>query len=231
MKKQISMKSPSPDELMIQGVGRIHAALRRSLDTIVRVSAAPVPAVDRAGLAEFCGRFTRFLHVHHDSEEQIIFPKLVEVATRASRPAYTSDVEGWRSDHEKLLGRLSAFETAIAGFRNGGSLASLHGTASEVREVLFPHLEAEETVLGAKGLAKLLRADEVLALDAASAKHGQRAGGPSVLLMLVHALTPDEQKEQFGGMPWLVRKVLLKRIWARSFRGSLKYAYNPALAI
>ena len=49
--------------------------------------------------------------------------------------------------------------------------------------------------------------------------------------MLVHALTADEQKAQFGAMPWLVRKLLLKRIWARNFRGCLKFAFNPAVAI
>ena len=62
-------------------------------------------------------------------------------------------------------------------------------------------------------------------------KHGQRVGGPPVLVMLVHALTAEEQQAQFGEMPWFVRKLLLKRIWARSFRGCLKYAHNPALAI
>jgi hypothetical protein len=225
------MTSPTPHVSMTESLERIHGALRRSLDTIVRVSGAPVPEGDRAGFAEFCRRFTRFLHVHHDSEEQIVFPKLTEVAGRASQPVLAADVTGWRHDHETLLGRLGAFENAIAEFRTGGTPATLHRTASEVREVLFPHLQAEETALDGQGLAKLLRDDEVIALDAESAKHGQRAGGPAVLLMLVHALTAEEQQAQFGDMPWLVRKLLLKRIWARSFRGCLKYAYNPSLSI
>jgi hypothetical protein len=49
---------------------------------------------------------------------------------------------------------------------------------------------------------------------------------PAVLVLLVHALTDEEQQAQFGGMPWIVRKLLLKRIWARGFRRSLKYAHN-----
>lgn len=225
------MNASAPSDLVAQSLIRIHTALRRTLETIVRVSAAPVPEGDRADFAEFCALFTRFLHTHHDGEEKIIFPKLTEAAARASLPAYASDVVGWRADHEKLLGRLSAFETAAAQFRTGGSYETLHRTAAEVRNVLFPHLDAEESALDGTALAKLLRADEALALEVDSSKHGQRVGGPSVLMLLVHSLTDDEQKFQFAGMPWLVRKLLLKRVWARSFRGCLKYAHNPSISL
>jgi hemerythrin-like domain-containing protein len=223
--------APAPYELMAQSLLRIHTALRRILDTIVRVSAAPVPEDDRAGFADFCAGFTRFLHAHHDGEEEVIFPKLTEVAARAGLPVYASDVTGWRADHKKLLGRLNAFETATAELRKGGSRETLARTAGEVRDVLYPHLAAEEAELDGAAFAKLLRADEVHALEVASSQHGQRVGGPGVLVMLVYALTDDEQKAQFGGMPWLVRKVLLKRIWARSFRRSLKYAHNQSIAL
>jgi len=225
------MNTPASHELMAQSLLRIHTALRRSLDTIVRVSAGPVPDGDRAGFAEFCSRFTRFLHVHHDGEEEIVFPKLTEAATRASLPAYASDVTGWRAAHQELLGSLSAFEAATAQFRTGGSPETLHRTAGEVRDILFPHLATEEAALDGAGLAQLLSADDVHMLEVASSEHGQRVGGPTVLMILVHALTDDEQKEHLGKMPWFVRKVLVKRIWSRSFRDCLKYAHNPSIAI
>jgi len=225
------MNTPAPHDLMAQALLRIHTALRRSLDSIVRVSAAPVPDGDRAGFAEFCSRFTRFLHVHHDGEEQIVFPKLTEAAARASLPAYASDVTSWRAAHAKLLGSLSAFEAATAQFRAGGSPGTLHRTAVEVRDILFPHLAAEESALDGAGLAKLLSDDDIHALEVASAEHGQRVGGPRVLTLLVHGLTDDEQKAHFGAMPWFVRKLLLKRIWARGFRDCLKYAHNPSIAL
>jgi hypothetical protein len=218
-------------EQAARGLFQIHTALRRTLDTIIRVSAAPIPDADRTGFAHFCASFNRFLHVHHDGEEEIIFPKLTEVAARAGLPAYASDVTGWRADHKKLLGGLKAFETAAAAFRTGGSRETLQQAATDVRDILYPHLAAEEGELTGAALAKLLSVDEVAALDAASAKHGQQHGGPPVLVLLVYSLTAEEQQAQFGEMPWLVRKLLLKRIWSRGFRASLKYAHNPVIAL
>ena len=223
--------APASHELMAHGLLRIHTALRRILDTIVRVSAAPIPDGDRAGFADFCAGFNRFLHVHHDGEEEIIFPKLTEVSARAGLPVYAADVTGWRADHKKLLGSLNAFEAAATAFRTGGPSETLQRTAAEVRDILYPHLAAEEVAMSGAGLAKLLTAGEVAALEVASSKHGQQHGGPQVLVLLVYALTDEEQQAQFAGMPWFVRKLLLKRIWSRSFRGCLKYAHNQSISL
>jgi hypothetical protein len=225
------MTEPARSHQLADGLLRIHTALRRSLDTIVRVSADAIPESDRAGFADFCARFTRFLRTHHDGEEEIIFPKVTEAAQRASMPAAASDVTAWRADHEKLLVHLAALEAAVAELRRGGPREPLHRAAGEVRDFLFPHLGAEEAALDGAAFGKLFGADEIAALGRAASKHGQRVGGPAVLMLLVHALTDDEQLAQFAEMPWFVRKVLVKRIWARGFRGCLKYAHNPSIAL
>jgi hypothetical protein len=51
-----------------------------------------------------------------------------------------------------------------------------------------------------------------------------------VLMMYLHGLT-DEEQTHFSTMPWFVRRVLVKRVWARGFRGSLKFAHNPSIAV
>jgi hypothetical protein len=225
------MTAPTPQAELTDGLTRIHLALRRSLETIVRVSGQPIPARDRGDFAEFCARFARFLHIHHDGEEEIVFPKLTEAAGRASLPAFADNVTTWRADHKTLLGTLSAFEAAGAELGKGGPQEPLHQAAGGLREILFPHLDAEEAALDGPAFGKLLQADEILALSKASAEHGQRVGGPAMLVMLVHALSADEQRAQFSELPWIVRKLLLKRIWARNFRGCLKYAHNPSVAL
>jgi hemerythrin-like domain-containing protein len=226
------MPSTAPHDLVAQSLARIHTALRRSLETILRVSAQPIPESDRADFAEFCGRFTLFLRTHHDGEEEVVFPKVSEAAKRASLPEYASGVTTWRAEHETLLAHLRDLETAVAAFGKGGPQEPVHRTATAVRDSLLPHLDAEESTLDGPALAKLLpQADEVLAVATAASKHGQRSGGPKVLLLVAHSLTADEQQAHFSAMPWLVRKLLMKRIWARDFRGCLKYAHNPSLAI
>jgi Hemerythrin HHE cation binding domain len=227
----MSAMNPSPSHQLADGLLRIHAALRRSLETIVRVSGGPIPAGDRGGFSNFCDRFTRFLRVHHEGEEEIVFPKLVECAERASMLEMAAKVGVWRADHEKLLVHLSAFEAACAQLSSDGTYERLHRSAKDVRDVLFPHLDAEEAALDGASLGKLLKRDEVLELAVASSKHGQRVGGQKVLMLLVHSLTVEEQQAHFSEMPWIVRKVLLKRIWARDFRGCLMYAHNPSVAL
>src|SRR5262244_2403492 len=172
------MISLAPNHQLAAGLLRIHTALRRSLDTIVRVSADAIPESDRAVFAEFCARFTHFLRTHHDGEEEIIFPKLTEASKRASMPSYASDVTAWRADHERLLVHLTALDAAIAEFRTGGPREPLQRTANEVRDVLLPHLGAEESALDGTALGKLLGANEIVELEVASAKHGQRFGRP-----------------------------------------------------
>jgi len=43
--------------------------------------------------------------------------------------------------------------------------------------------------------------------------------------------TADQRLRVFVSSTLQVRKLLVKRIWARSFRGCLKYAHNASIAL
>jgi len=223
--------SPNTEQDLAPSLERVHSALRHALETIVGVSGAPIPEEDRAGFAEFSDRFARFLETHHDGEEEIIFPALSQAATKASLPEAVASVKQWRADHEKVVGALQRFEAACAEFRRGGAPTELHRAASEVQNVLFPHLDAEEAVLDTGIVAKLLTKEQVEVLAKESSKHGQRVGGPKVLMLFIHGLSDEDQRLHFSEVPWLVRKVLMKRVWARDFSPCLKYAFNPSFAL
>jgi hypothetical protein len=140
-------------------------------------------------------------------------------------------VAGWRADHEALLGALGELESATKAFAAGGPQPPVASASAAVRALLFPHLDAEETALDEPTLARVISGDAALGLVTSLSKHGQKAGGPRVLMFLVHGLTDDEQRAQFAAMPWLVRRVLVKRVWARGYRPLLKYAHNPSIAL
>lgn len=212
-------------------LARVHAVLRRSLETILKVTSQPIAEADRAGLVDFTERFTRFLEVHHDGEEEIIFPALTAAAARGSVEGPPASVAAWRAEHERLLARLAALKTACAELARGESAQGVRAAALEVRETLLPHLDVEEATLDGALLARLLPENEAVAMALAASKHGQQHGGPKVLMMFVHALTDDEQRAQFAELPWFVRKVLVKRVWARDFRPCLKFAHNPSVAL
>ena len=50
------------------------------------------------------------------------------------------------------------------------------------------------------------------------------------MMMYLHGLTNEEQTH-FSTLPWFVRRVLMRRVWARGFRGCLKYAHNPSIEL
>lgn len=111
------MDAPAWSTELMRGLARVHAVLRRSLETIARIASGAVAETDRAGFAEFTDRFTRFLEVHHDGEEEIIFPAFTAAAGRASLDGPAASVAGFRDDHKRLLDRLAALKTASAQFR------------------------------------------------------------------------------------------------------------------
>ena len=222
--------SESQHATLLHGLALVHRALRRCLDTIVSVSAHPIPEGDRLGFAEFTGRFTKFLHTHHDGEEEVIFPALRAAGERAAMPDQVAHVAEWKTDHEKLLIRLRELEAGCASFRAGKPQETLAKAAVEVRSILFPHLDAEEAALSEPVLRKMMTGEQAAAVSEAASKHGQRSGGAPVMMLYLHGLTAEEQKH-FSTLPWFVRRVLIRRIWSRGFRGCLKYAHNPSITL
>lgn len=225
------MDASQSSQRTVDSLLRIHQALRRSLETIVTISAGKVTRNERVHFAHFCTHFSTLLTIHHDSEDEIIFPKIVEVSQRSALPEISDNVTSWRHEHSILMESLAEFNSATAQFLDTGESAVLHDAAVQVRELLLAHLSSEEAQLTEAAISKLLLPDELQQLEAASIKHGQRAGGPQTLMFLVHSLNGNEQHEHFKELPWLVRKILVKRIWARGYRHCRRYAYNKNISL
>ena len=184
--------SDSQHAMLLHGLALVHRALRRCLDTIIRVSAHPIPESDRLDFAEFTGGFTKFLHTHHDGEEEVIFPALRAAGERAAMADQVAHVAEWKADHEKLLLRLRELEAGCASFRAGKSQETLAKAAVQVRSILLPHLDAEEAALSESVLQKMMTGEQAAAISEAASKHGQRSGGAPVMMLYLHGLTDEE---------------------------------------
>jgi hemerythrin-like domain-containing protein len=217
----------SQHETLRHSLNLVHTALRRSLATIVKTSEAPIADADRSGFVDFTNRFAKFLHVHHDGEEEIVFPVLAKSSSAEAKKL----TDGWKGDHATLIPKLRTMEAACAEFARGGAREPLAQAAKAVQDILVPHLDAEEQALDAATLATLVTGEEAAGIARASSKHGQRVGGPAVLMLFLHSLTGEEQRSHFSSMPWFVRKILVGQVWSRGFRGCLNYAHNPTIAI
>lgn len=215
----------------LHGLALVHAALRRSLETIVRVAQSPIAESDRAAFADFSQRTCDFVHLHHDGEEDVVFPTLKKAFEAAQLSDALAHLATWRKDHEKLLGKLAELEAATRAFAAGGPREPLAQAGAATRDLLLPHLDAEESVVDEGLLSRAMSGDEALAMGRAASKHGQKHGGPRILIHYLHGLSDEEQRSHFGAMPWFVRKLLVKRIWDRGYQPLVKFAHNRSIAL
>jgi hypothetical protein len=95
----------------------------------------------RALIADYYANVMSFLEVHHDGEEALIFPLLIE-----RLPDQRALVEQIAGQHADVLGRLQAVNESINSWQaNGDSQATeLIGSLQALHDALIPHLDREE---------------------------------------------------------------------------------------
>jgi hypothetical protein len=122
----------------------VHCAFRRAYDESARlVRAAPAPSPGRvAFLADHIDFGLRLLHVHHEGEDELLYPKLVERAPDQAQ--MTAEVE---HEHVVIKTALDAASAACATWREHPSAATgeaLAASLDELNAVAQQHLDDEE---------------------------------------------------------------------------------------
>ncbi|MFL5350945.1 MAG: hemerythrin domain-containing protein [Hyalangium sp.] len=212
-------------------MGLIHDVLRRNLGRIIQV-AETKEQVSTQDFADFIELYLRFLMLHHEGEDQYIFPVLKKGPAVSASDAAFLDSRG--SEHVQVHATCEALGKAAREVREQGSAAfpSLGRVAGELRTLLLPHLQIEEQVLTASHMAKVVSASELEDSQKRMVARDQKEGGTQVLLFIIHALTPDEQRAFFlDDMPWFVRKVLVGLIWSRSYRRFLPFSHSRTIGL
>lgn len=161
---------PDPDQLRETEQGRalfqellwVHRAIRRDLDTVRRLAAEvtnglPVEQLN-AELSELqtngplwqlkinCLRYCRFVHLHHNAEDVLLFPRL-----RETDPGIAPVVDKLEADHRRVSDDLDEVEAAAAQLTNGDSETARRRVADGLNVLagnLLEHLDFEEREAG-----------------------------------------------------------------------------------
>ena len=124
----------------------VHDALRRVLTTGPAVLDRVDPGDDDrvAVVASYFANALAFLHVHHEGEDELLWPLLLE---RVDNPAEVSRIA---AQHRDVDGALSAAEAGVAGWAASPTpenTSALADALTHLLNVLSAHLAEEEEII------------------------------------------------------------------------------------
>ena len=140
----------------------VHSAIRRDLDTVRRLAGEVVDGLPAeqlgAALDELqtngplwqlkvnCLRYCRFVHLHHNAEDVLLFPRL-----RETDSGIGPVVDKLEADHRRVSDDLDEVEAAATHLTNGDSEVARKRVADGLNvlaENLLAHLDFEEREAG-----------------------------------------------------------------------------------
>ena len=202
-----------------------HEALRRNLDHFIALVDHEQP-FDSHAFGSFVDLYTRFLVVHHQSEDQVVFPTLRRHGRLRSTDAAHRDK--WGAEQVNALAE--ALARAGRSSREGGrqALLEVRRLSEDLRALLEPHLSDEEALLMPSRLAEMVPSSAIDDMERESRK--LFGGDRAIPLFFAHSLHADEQKQVFGTAPWVFRRVIFPLMDRQVFPRLRPFAISPSLA-
>jgi Hemerythrin HHE cation binding domain len=128
----------------VRDMAIVHRTFRNAYEESARlVRAAPAPSPARVTfLADHIDFGLALLHIHHEGEDELLYPKLIERA-----PEQAASTEQVGHEHQLIGTALDAASAACAAWRarpcaeTGEALAA---SLNQLNLVTMPHLDAEE---------------------------------------------------------------------------------------
>jgi hemerythrin-like domain-containing protein len=207
------MSTTNPIE--VRDMAIIHETFRRAYDESARlIRANPTPSPGRVTfLADHVDFGLTMLHHHHEGEDEILYPLLVERA-----PDHAQRTEQIDREHQEVRGAIDAAQSASATWRvtptaeTGEALAA---ALDAVNVALIPHLDNEEREIVPLAAVTVTQ-DEWNSL----AKHGIASIPNNKKMiafgMILEPLTPVDQVYMLSNLPPPVKvlyRVVGKRAW------------------
>jgi hypothetical protein len=139
----------------------VHGAIRRDLETVEGLAAAVADGLPAERAREWieslktdgplwqlkfnCLRYCRFVHMHHNAEDTLFFPRL-----REANPAIAPVVDKLEADHRAVSDLLDEVEASAAALddEDGSARGRLVDGLGALAESLLAHLDYEEESAG-----------------------------------------------------------------------------------
>lgn len=205
----------------------VHNALRRDLARLRRVLVAAEPPHDaqRKALAEHVAWMMRFLHDHHESEENGLYP-LVRRDPAAAELLAAMDVE-----HAAVAPAAAALAAAARSYgADAHAVAGLVESLDALADVLLPHLLREEQELMPVVSSTVTRAEWDAWEQAIVAALPRRELAERGLWVL-EGQTPEDVATMVAVVPpvprWIIRNVLSRGYRRRAFRRWWEADHSP----
>ncbi len=207
----------SSEPIDVREMAILHQGFRRVYEEAARlVRANPAPSPGRVGfLADHIDFSLALLHIHHEGEDELLYPKLIERAP--DQVAMTQEVE---HEHELIKTALDAVSGACAGWRarpaaeTGEALAA---SLDELNAVTQPHLDDEEQKVVPLAAVTVTQ-EEWDALNKHAAAEIPWAKRPIAFGMMLEPLSDADRAHMMRAVPPPLRVLtpfLLERPWKK----------------
>ncbi len=193
------MTTPGDYQTDVSDMYAVHQGILRALDAANDLVTSAVGSSARvSAVASFYDNVLEFLHVHHQGEDELIYPLLEQRCV-----ADDDMLERIDAQHKLLYGPMDVAWEKVEGFRNSAnadSAAALVAALALVDEVLRPHLGEEESHVLPLA-TKWISPDEWAELPG-HAMMTFRKDKPWLALGLVReGLTAEQRDAMLAGMP------------------------------
>jgi Hemerythrin HHE cation binding domain len=201
----------------VRDMAIVHRTFRSGyLEAARLVRAAPSPSAGRAAfLADHIDFGILALHIHHQGEDELLYPKLIERVP--DQAPVTEEVE---HEHQVIKEALDAASAACAAWRqrpsadNGEALAA---ALDHVNAVVEPHLDDEEQKIVPLAAVTLTQ-QEWDAMGKAGVSKIPRKKRPVAFGMMLDALSEEERAYMLKTVPAPMRMLLpfmVERPWKK----------------
>ena len=136
--------SPKPDTTDMMAVHEVFRQALRTAPSLIG-GVAPGDAARTAVVASYYDNVLRFLRVHHDSEDALVWPKLLERC-----PTHTELISRMIADHQDIHAPLDLAASSVAGWTTSSEPSEAHRLTSALAELgrkLLPHFDEEERTI------------------------------------------------------------------------------------